>query len=234
MGRKMHVWCFGHFGAPLLVFPSAAGFAHEWDAQGMIDNLSHFIGAGKLKVYCPESNVSQSWTDKDGDLSERILKHKQYETFIMSELVPWIRKDCHSENIPIATSGCSLGGFFAANFALKYPEVFNYALCMSGRYDLTHFTKGVSNSDVYFNNPIAYVSNMEGQALKRVSEQVHLTLVCGRGAFEEGCIEETILLGKILKRKGIPCTLDIWGEESRHDWRWWRRQALTHINQRFG
>ena len=27
MGRPVHLWRYGHFGPPLLVFPSAAGFA---------------------------------------------------------------------------------------------------------------------------------------------------------------------------------------------------------------
>ena len=29
MGRRVHLWCYGETGRPLLVFPSAAGIAHE-------------------------------------------------------------------------------------------------------------------------------------------------------------------------------------------------------------
>jgi hypothetical protein len=36
LGRGVHLWRFGHYGAPLLVFPSASGMAHEWEANGMI------------------------------------------------------------------------------------------------------------------------------------------------------------------------------------------------------
>ena len=234
MGRKMHVWCYGHFGMPLLAFPSAAGFAHEWDAQGMIDALSDFIYQGKLKIYCAESNVSRTWTHKEGDLDERLRQHKAYEAFIVNTLVPWIYKDCHTENIPIAAAGCSLGGFYAANFALKFPQIFRYSLSMSGRYNMTHFTGGVSNGEVYLNNPIAFASNLQGKALERIKAHTQISLVCGQGAFEEGCIEETLLLGKILQAKGIPCTLDIWGHDSRHDWNWWKRQARLHLNKTFG
>ncbi len=232
MGRRMHVWCFGSWGMPLLVFPSAAGFAHEWDAQGMIETLAPLIHAGKLKVYCPESNIPRAWTSK-GDPREMVAQHQLYEAFIMEVLVPWIRRDCLSEKIPLATTGCSLGGYYAAVFALKYPETFTYALCMSGRYKLTEFTGGFSNTDIYLNDPIAFVPNLQGPYLERVSRHTHLSLVCGQGAYEEGCIEETILLGKILKAKGIPHTLDIWGQESRHDWTWWKRQALRHLTQTF-
>ena len=232
MGRHIHVWCYGHFGPPLVVFPSAAGFAHEWDAQGMIEALAPLINAGKLKLYCPESNVSHTWTGK-GDPAARVRGHLAYEIFVIKELFPWIAADCNQERIPIGTAGCSLGGFYAANFALKYPRYVNFALAMSGRYQITHFTGGFSNADIYFNNPIAYVSNLAGEHLERV-RQTQINLVCGRGAWEEGCIEETIALGEILVKKGIPNEVDIWGADSAHQWPWWRKQAMFHLNKRFG
>ena len=77
---------------------------------------------------------------------------------MVSELVPFIRHDCRSPEIRIATAGTSLGAFYAANFALKHPEIFHYALCMSGRYDITGFTGGFTNTDIYFNNPMAYAA----------------------------------------------------------------------------
>ena len=234
MGRRMHVWCFGHWGAPLLVFPSAAGFAHEWDRQGMTEVLAPLINGGKLKLYCPESNVSQSWTDKETHPALRVQRHLAYEAFILQELVPWIRHDCVSDDIRIATSGTSLGAYYAANFALKQPEIFHYALCMSGRYDATHFTDGFTNTDIYFNNPLAYTSNLTGEALERVKRNTHLTLVCGQGAWEEGCIEETHMLASVLNAKGISHRRDIWGHDVSHDWIWWQRQAVFHLGHAFG
>ena len=234
MGRRMHVWCFGHFGSPILVFPSAAGFAHEWDRQGMVEVLAPLIYSGKIKLYCPESNVSQSWTDKHTHPAIRVQRHAAYEAFIMNDLVPAIREDCNSSDIRIATTGTSLGAFYAANFALKHSETFHYALCLSGRYEATGFTDGYSNLDIYFNNPLAYVSNLEGEHLEKVRAQTHLTLVCGQGAWEEGCIEETQALADVLQAKGISHYRDIWGHDVSHDWIWWQRQALLHLNKTFG
>ncbi|MEM7587586.1 MAG: alpha/beta hydrolase-fold protein [Acidobacteriota bacterium] len=234
MGRRVHVWAFGDWGAPLLVFPSAAGFAHEWDRQGMVEVLAPLIEGGKLKLYCPESNVSQSWTHKDGDPRLRVKYHMLYEQFIMSDLVPAIRRDCNSDDIRIATSGASLGAFYAANFALKYAETFHYALCLSGRYNTTHFTDGYTNSDIYFNNPLAYVANLEGEHLERVRDNTHLSLVCGQGKWEEGCIEETHAMANLLEAKGIPHYRDIWGHDVSHDWVWWQRQAWLHLKKTFG
>lgn len=234
MGRRMHVWCYGHWGAPVLVLPTAAGFAHEWEAQGMLDALGDLIGGGKLKLYCPESNVAETWTHKDGDPAWRARRHQAYEEFVVGELVPWIRADCRSGDLRVATTGASLGGYYAANFALKYPELFHYALCLSGRYDITAFTGGFSNSDVYFNNPLAYVAHLHGEHLERVRRNTHLALVCGQGPWEEGCIEETHRLADLLAAKGIPHERDIWGHDVSHNWVWWQRQARLHLGKTFG
>jgi esterase/lipase superfamily enzyme len=234
MGRKMHLWCFGHFGAPLVVFPSAAGFAHEWNAQGMVDALSPLLHSGRIKLYCPESNVAEAWTRKEQPLAYRMDRHAAYEAFVRESLVPFVRDDCRQDGIPLCAVGTSLGGMYAALFALKFPDVFTRAVCMSGRYLATALTKGEDSAALYFNNPLAFVANLDGPHLDRVRGNTHLTLVCGRGAYEEGCIEETIALGKLLDRKDIPNTTDIWGRDSRHDWAWWRKQALLHLTQLFG
>ena len=119
MGRSVHVWCFGHFGHPVVVFPSAAGFAHEWQAQGMVEALEPMLRAGRIKLYCPESNVAEAWTRSEGDPAWRIGRHLAYEHFVMNTLVPFVREDCHQPNGRMAVSGCSLGAMYAANFALK-------------------------------------------------------------------------------------------------------------------
>ncbi len=234
MGRRMHLWRYGWFGQPVIVFPSAAGFAHEWDAHGMVDTLAPLLAAGKIKLYCSESNVSQAWTRKEEHPTDRVKKHQAFERYVLSELVPFIRKDCQTDDLPMATSGCSLGGFYAANFALKYPQTFRWALCMSGRYDVTHFTDGFSNLDIYFNNPLAYVPRLSGEQLDTIRKNTHLVLVCGQGAWEEGCIEETIALADVLAAQEIPHRRDIWGREVSHNWEWWKRQATMHLKHAFG
>jgi esterase/lipase superfamily enzyme len=234
LGRGVHLWTFGWYGMPVLVFPSAAGFAHEWQAQGMIEVLTPLMRAGKIKLYCPESNVAEAWTRKESDPAWRIGRHNLYERFIVETMVPFIREDCRTPNIPIAATGCSLGGMYAALAALKYPELFNYALCMSGRYDVRNVNGGFDSAEVYFNNPLAFVPNLQGDALERIRRNTFISLVCGQGAYEEGCIEETVWLGQHLARKQVPHLTDIWGKESRHDWGWWKKQVVQHLLRRFG
>jgi esterase/lipase superfamily enzyme len=234
LDRGISLWSYGHWGPPLVAFPTAAGFAHEWESQSMVEALAPFLEAGRLKLYCPESNVAEAWTRRETDAAWRIQRHIAYERFVVETLVPKIREDCRTPDIPIGATGASLGGFYAANVALKYPEIFRWALAMSGRYAMTHFTDGFSNNDVYFNNPLAYLPNLGGDQLERVRRHTHLVLVCGQGAYEEGCIEETQAMADLCKAKGIPHTRDIWGHDVSHNWTWWKRQAQLHIGRKLG
>jgi len=148
--------------------------------------------------------------------------------------VPWIREDCRTPDIPLAVAGASLGAFYAVDVALKHPGTFRWALAMSGRYEMTHFTDGYSDTEVYFNDPLAYVANLDGDPLERIRRGTHLVLVCGRGAYEEGCIEETQALADLCVAKDIPHERDIWGRDVSHAWIWWQRQAHHHLGRKFG
>jgi esterase/lipase superfamily enzyme len=233
MGRNMHCWFYGHWGAPVLVFPSAAGFAHEWELHSMIDALSGLINGGHIKLYTVESNVSKTLADKHSPPADRMARFLAYEAFVLEDMVAAIREDCGSPDIRVAVTGTSLGAFHAATFALKHPEVFHYALCLSGRYELNGFVSGYSHDVMYFNNPMAFVPGLEGDALERVCSNTHLTLVCGQGPWEEGNIEETRALAGLLDAKGISHFCDMWGHDVAHEWVWWKRQALHHLSMTF-
>lgn len=230
LGRRVHVWTYGWWGQPVIAFPTASGMAHEWQSGGAIDALRPLIEAGRIKLYCPESNVSESWM-VDGHGGTRIARYEAYERFITEEFVPFVHRDCGSV-LPIALAGASFGAYYAANLALKYPEAFPWALCLSGRYDVEPILGHFSES-VYFNAPYAYVPNLHGEHLDRV-RRTRLTLVVGLGPFENSCIPETLRLSEILASKGIAHERDVWGHDAAHQWPWWRRQLVHHLTRRFG
>ncbi len=229
MGREFYLWSYGHYGQPILVFPSAAGMAHEWEAEGMLDLLAPLLDAGKIKLYCPESNVAQTWNNKHTHPADFIKAHQAYEHFIVNQIVPWIYHDCHSDYLPLVTTGVSMGGYYAVNHTLKYPHIFRICFAMSGRYDINSFTHGFMNEDLYFNNPLAYLAQMDGEHLDNVRDLARFTLTCGRGAYESGCLEETIRLGEMLQHKQINSVCDIWGEDSIHDWDCWKQHTIKHL-----
>lgn len=232
LGRRVHVWSFGEVGRPLVVFPSNAGVAHEWDNGGMIDALAPLLRAGRMKIYCPETNVSKSFSGS-GSLGARMAHHKAYEHFVLETLVPFIRHDCMAPDARMVATGCSVGALYASLFVLKHPETFSRALCLSGTYRGSKFFGGAHHEEVYLNDPLAFLPNLRGGPLQHVRRNAHLTLVVGRGAHEHGCIPETAEMGALLERKGIPHHLAFWGEDSSHTYPWWQRQARHYLSQMF-
>jgi esterase/lipase superfamily enzyme len=232
LGRRVHLWTYGEVGMPLVVFPSNAGVAHEWERGGMIDALSRLLAAGRIKIYCPETNVSRSFS-AEGSVHRRMAHHRAYERFVLNTLVPFIREDCRMPHVRMVASGCSVGALYSALFALKHPEVFKQALCLSGRYRTSWFFDGQSNEDLYFNDPFAFLPNLHGPELERIRRLTHLTVVVGRGAHEDGCIRETAEFGALLKQKRIPHHLAFWGTDSSHTYPWWQKQARHYLSQFF-
>jgi esterase/lipase superfamily enzyme len=223
----VHLWSYGWWGDPVIVFPSAAGMAHEWQHSGAVQALQPWIDAGRIKLYCPESNVSVAWTG-EGHPAWRLDQHARYERFIVDELVPYIRQDCQSPGARMATVGCSFGAFYAVNTALKYPQHFHGALGLSGRYRSETFLGGHEGHHTYMNKPLAHVAGLSGADL-HAARQVGFTLVAGRGAFEGRCTTETAEMALALQRMGIPAKLDLWGHDVSHEWVWWKRQILHHL-----
>ena len=234
IGRDMQILAFGHFGTPVIAFPSGGGQYHDFEDNGMIDAVAHLIEAGKLKLYCPESLDNESWLRDDIDPHWQAVRHNAYQDYIIKDLVPTIRADCSDDHIRIGLTGCSLGAYHAANFALKFPHLFPYALCMSGRYNLETLTGPSGSDEVYFNNPFAYVPNMHGGALEHVRQNTHLVLVCGQGAWEDKCLYDTNKLADMLANKGISHERDLWGYDVEHHWHWWRKQFPHHMGKALG
>ena len=126
MGRSVHLWRFGHAGRPFLALPTTGGYAHEWRQHGAVDALGDLFARGKLMLYCPESNVSQTWADNHWDVGQRMARHRDYERFVTDELVPRIWRETGRGDLVVM--GASVGAMYAVNFALKHPRLFSAAV----------------------------------------------------------------------------------------------------------
>lgn len=88
------------------------------------------------------------------------------------------------------------------------------------------------NDDIYFNNPVSYLSNMGGEQLARLQHDCTIKIVSGRGAYEAPHKSEQ--LSRVLAAKGIPHELDLWGYDVNHDWPWWRRMLPHYVGEKMG
>ena len=230
IGAEGSVVAYGHWGRPLLAFPSQEGPAWQYEERGMIEAVADLIEAGRVKVYAVDSFDSGSWYRGDLPLEERAYKHELYEDWIVNQVVPFIRDDTGGAGEMMVT-GVSFGAYHAANFALRHADLFPLAICQSGVYDVSVVAGGERGDAVYFQNPADYVAHLGGDHLDWLRGHVNLVLVCGQGAWEDstGALESTRRFAAQLGEKGIRHELDVWGHDVPHDWPAWRAQIAHHL-----
>ena len=231
-GWRGQVVGYGHWGTPVVVFPSEAGRAWDFENNGMVDAVRWLLDAGRVKLYCVDAADAVTWSDRSVPLEERAARHDHNERWVLEQVVPYVHQDSGGVQ-PVMTVGCSLGAYHAANIALRHANVFPRALCMSGSYDPTAWHAWGERGDAtYFHNPMDYVRNLHGDHLDWLRRTVHLTLVVGKGSWEvdpTGALPSTRAFAQVLAEKGIPHDLDVWGHDVPHDWPSWQRQLAHHL-----
>jgi esterase/lipase superfamily enzyme len=232
VGAAGSVVAYGHYGRPVLVFPAEQGRAWDWEEHGMVDAVADLVDAGRVKLYCVDSFDAGSWSDQSLPLEERARRHGAYEAWIVDEVLPWVQHDCGGPQ-DVITAGCSLGAFHAVNFACKRADLFPLALGFSGNYDPSHWHAWGERGDAaYFNNPMDYLAHLDGPHGDWLRSRLSILLVVGRGAWEvhpTGALPSTEALAGVLRAQGVRHELDVWGEDTPHDWWAWQRQLAHHL-----
>jgi esterase/lipase superfamily enzyme len=223
---------YGHYGRPVIVFPSEAGRAWDFENNGMVDAVGDLLDAGRVKLYCVDSLDGYSWSDTSVDIEERARRNGVYIDWLVHEAVPWVQRDTGGGGELIAL-GASLGAYHAVNLALQRADLVPLAIGLSGNYDVTTWRAWGERGDAtYFANPTDYVAHADGDHLQWLRERASILLVCGQGAWEvnpTGALPSTRRMAALLQSKGIRCELDLWGYDVAHDWPWWQRQLAHHL-----
>jgi len=229
--RDMPVAVYGHYGFALLLIPTAAADFLEYERFGLIQSIAPYIDAGKLKVFSINSMNTESWMDYGADPRHKTYMHKQWCHYVFDELVPYIKSQT-SPDTPVYTCGASFGALHSANLFFRRPDLFDGCLAMSGVYELTEYTRGYFDEDVYYNSPMHYLPNLNDHiVLEQIRKSRHIHLFAGSGEYEDP--ESARRLAGILESKGIAYDLEIWGPEWRHDWNIWRAALPYYLDKKF-
>jgi len=229
LGSEITLARWGETGQPVLVFPTAGGDAEEIERFLMIKALEPLLTAGKIKIYSCDSLAGSVWFNKTGSPDYRMKMQHQFHQFVKHEVVPAIRLDCKTPDIPIWTTGASIGAFHAAAMVCRFPDIFTRALSMSGTYNLMRFIEVDKPNDEYcISSPLLFVPHLEGLHLD-VLRTRHIQFATGEGKWEN--IGETWALANVLGAKGIPNHVDSWGPEWHHDWVTWRAMLPKYLEQ---
>jgi esterase/lipase superfamily enzyme len=224
LGREMELLAFGHSGTPVVVFPTSGGRFYEFEDRGMISALAGKIDAGQLQVFCVDSVDMESWYNRQAPPRWRIARHLQYEAYLLTEVVPFIR-DKNSDPHLVAL-GCSFGGYHAANFALRHPDIFAGMLSMSGAFDISSFLDGYYDQECYFNLPTHYLPNLSDPWYFDHYRRNTYVLATG---WDDQCLGPNQTLDRILSERGISHQFHVWDTQNSHDWPTWQRMLQQYL-----
>lgn len=231
LGKEMPIATYGTYGFALLMVPTAGADYLEYERFQLLDHLAPFVNAGKLKIYSIDSINKESWLNNEMAGEHKAIRHNQYNQYVYNEVVPFI-KNSTSWDTPIYIAGASLGALHSMNLFLKRPDLLNGVIAMSGVYDLTEYTKGFFDEQVYFNSPVHYIPNLTDHGiLEQIRRSNHIHILTGSGSYEAPDAARNF--AGILYDKGITYELSVWGDEWTHDWPTWRAMLPLWIDTRF-
>jgi len=231
LNKEMPLAVYGNYGFALLLIPTAAADYLEYERFQLLESIRPFIDSGKVKVFSINSINNESWMNNEMGPPYKAIRHQQFNDYVFNEVVPFIRNNTSWETL-IFTSGASFGALHSMNLFLKRPDLINGVVAMSGVYDLTEYTRGYYDENVYFNSPQHYMPNLSDHGiLEQIRKSHHIHILTGSGDHEDP--EAARRFAGTLYSKGINYELDIWGSDMRHDWPTWRAMLPHYLGTRF-
>jgi esterase/lipase superfamily enzyme len=228
--RTMELLVFGHAGDPVLFFPTRTARFYDYEDWQVIEALRRKIEAGSIQVYCLDSVDKESFYSKELHPAERMLRHFQYENYILEEVLPLVQQK--NPHPTVTAAGCSLGAWHAASLAFKHPQLFHKVVGLSGRYDLTitleHFEdlfEGYRDQNIYYNMPSQFIPNLNDEELIRKLKALEIIFVVGE---KDVFLRNNQALSNALWEKGIWNALHLWDGES-HKARYWRHMVQLYL-----
>jgi esterase/lipase superfamily enzyme len=229
--KEMPIATYGDFGFALLLVPTAAADYLEYERFQLMETLAPYINSGKVKIFSVNSINSESWLNNNMAGEHKAIRHNQFNEYIYNEVVPFIKNNTSPET-PIITCGASFGALHSMNLFLKRPDLINGVIAMSGVYNLSEYSKGFFDEQVYFNSPMHYLQNLsDHHLLEQIRRSNHIHILTGSGDYEDPNASKEF--ASVLYNKGINYELDVWGKEWKHDWPTWRAMLPLYLETRF-
>ncbi len=220
---------WGHWGTPVLLYPTAGGDFEEPERRGMISALAGLIDAGRIKVYCVDSVAGQHWTSRQHSPEYCSRVQNLFDAYVYEEVVPLIRSDCASHDIEIVTTGASYGAFYAVASLCRHPDAFRLAIGLSGSYDLSSYLDGHWTDDFYYSSPLHFLPGLgESWQLETLRRRFAI-LATGSGRWEDP--GESWRLASVMGAKAIPNRVDDWGPGVDHDWPTWLAMLPKYLGE---
>ncbi|HKQ75558.1 MAG TPA: alpha/beta hydrolase-fold protein [Blastocatellia bacterium] len=232
--QEMPLVAYGHYGPPVLMVPTAAADFLEYERFYLIDSVNRWLENGRAKIYSINSVNRLALLNTGAAPWEKMEWIDRYDAYVTKEVLPLIHQDCGGADVKPILTGISLGAYVASDLFFRHPDLFGGAILLSGSYDIRGYLDGYYNENVYFHNPVEYLSNLNDDYHLPILRHGGRAIIIfsGQGAYEAP--DRSRRLSDIMNSKGIPHWLDIWGHDVNHDWPWWRKAMPYYFGKLFG
>jgi len=224
----MELLLFGTSGTRVIVFPTRVGRFFDYENWGLIETLKDKIENGYLQLCCIDSIDAESFYCNWCPPRDRIARHKQYENYIIKEVIPFTQNN--NPDSALIAHGCSMGAYHAVNIAMRHPSLFCRVIAFSGRYDLTRSVgsfrdlfDGYYDEDIYFHNPSHFVPNINDPEMLDLLRRLQVTITIGE---TDSFVENNLQFRDILHEKGLAPSFHVWSGEA-HRASYWREMAAS-------
>src|SRR5258708_13330907 len=182
---EMPLVAYGRAGQTLLMVPTGAADYLEYERFYLVDAIKPFIEQGLIRGYSVKRVNRHSLVNEQMPPNLKAELLTRYDRYITDEVLPLIRNEDGAEARPI-TTGASLGAFLSANEYFKHPDLFRGVIAMSGSYDIRSYLNGFYDDNVFFNNPVDYLSGLDDEHYLPILRKAHsIYILSGQGSYED-------------------------------------------------
>jgi len=214
---------WGHFGTPVLLFPSAGGDCEEVERFQLVGALADLIERGRIKVFSVDGIAARAWLRGTLSPEQCARTQREYDAYIDSEVVPLIRRDCHSDVIEIVAAGPAIGGCSALSALVRLPSVFRVAIALSGIFDLSKYVVSGLTPALASVLPLHSLPALANDTLRHR----FALLATGEGAYEQPAESER--MSAALGAARVNHNLEKWGRDYAHTWNTWREILPPYV-----
>ncbi|MDO5654722.1 MAG: alpha/beta hydrolase-fold protein [Flavobacteriaceae bacterium] len=223
LGRSLKVEVTGHWGYPILMFPTTKGQFIQNRDFGLNDSVQWFTNNGLIKLYNIETLDAENIYNKSIHPNERVWRYHLYHQFLTQEYVPYLQRENNTHTI--ATAGCSFGGYHAANFGFRNPGIVSHIFSMSGAFSIRDFVKGGDSDLIFFHSPDEFMRNEQSWRYN------HLWVILGT-TDRDALRPDNRQMADILSERRIKH----WYDEKKwanHDWPIWLKMFPEYLGKFF-
>lgn len=223
LGKDMELKIYGDSGTPIIGIPTRGASCKQWEKFGMTEAISYQLENGFNQLFTVSAIDNEALLNENTSPAQRLIRQQQYESYLVEEVVPFVKEQNHIDFIIIA--GIDFGGYHAITTALKNPIVFGKAIGISGIYDIRPYLDDYYSDDVYYNNPMDFVPNLNKKSLLEKIQDIDFRLVSYEADKRKN---DSVRMDNVMRMKFIEHNFDIWSD-GQDEWSLWPKMLKTHI-----